>query len=95
MERYNYKLKTSLYSNYDDEVVSDSPDFCNGKLEDGWNLFAKKGQVAERVEIDDDLRNETNIDNIYKTMYKFKNGHYVLFQENDACELTWFGERKC
>ena len=90
MDKFNYNLKTTLYFNEYYDAVDDSPDYCNNKLEAGWKLFARKGQLAKRIEITDEIREEYSFDNIYNYMYQFKNGYYVLFQNDDLKEELWF-----
>ena len=80
----NYILKQTLYYNEFADSITDCPDYCNGKLEDGCRLFARKGQIAKKVLITKEVRDEYNIDNMYVVMYTFTNGKYVLFQEQDA-----------
>lgn len=78
-----WKLKHSLYADEDSETV----DTCK------WNyyykLFAKKGQIAERKELTEELREEYCIsDEIWKTIYIFKNGNYILCQDEYSDDFT-------
>ena len=71
-----YKLKWSLYNDSDYDIL----ETC--KLDDDYELFAKKGQIAERFELTEDLREEYCIsDPMWKTIYVFKNCKYLLCQE--------------
>lgn len=76
-----YKLKTSLY--YDDDGDIALP----YRWDDGCHLLAKKGQIAERFELTDELREEYCV---YDTMWKYiwlfeKRCNYLLTQESE-CE---------
>lgn len=72
-----WKLKHALYADEDDETLD------TYKWNDKCKLFAKKGQVAERKELTEELREEYCIsDDIWKTIYIFKNGNYLLSQDD-------------
>lgn len=72
-----YKLKLSLYADEDYETLEPY------KWDEHYSLFAKKGQIAERIEITEEIRDEYCIsDNMWRFMYLFKNGNYVLCQED-------------
>lgn len=78
-----WKLKHSLYTDEDSETV----DTC--KWNDYYKLFAKKGQIAERKELTEELREEYCIsDEIWKTIYIFKNGNYILCQDEYSDDFT-------
>lgn len=71
-----WKLKCSLYADECNETL----DTC--KWNDDCKLFARKGQIAERKELTEELREEYCIgDDIWKTIYIFKNGNYLLSQD--------------
>lgn len=75
MKKKKYKLKYSLYCDEDYECL----DTC--KLDDDYILFAKKGLIAERFELTEEVREEYCVyDKEYKTLYLFKNGNYLLSQ---------------
>lgn len=78
-----WKLKHSLYTDEDSETV----DTC--KWNENYKLFAKKGQIAERKELTEELREEYCIsDHIWKTIYIFKNGNYILCQDEYSDDFT-------
>lgn len=78
-----WKLKHSLYADEDSETV----DTC--KWNDYYKLFAKKDQIAERKELTEELREEYCIsDKIWKTIYIFKNGNYILCQDEYSDDFT-------
>lgn len=71
-----WKLKHTLYADEDFETV----DTC--KWNENCKLFAKKGQITERKELTEELREEYCIgEDIWKTIYIFKNGNYILCQD--------------
>lgn len=72
-----WKLKYALYADEDGGTL----DTC--KWNDNCKLFAKKGQVAERKELTEELREEYCVgEDIWKTIYIFKNGNYLLSQDD-------------
>ena len=78
-----WKLKHSLYADEDSETV----DTC--KWNEYYKLFAKKDQIAERKELTEELREEYCIsDEIWKTIYIFKNGNYILCQDEYSDHFT-------
>ncbi|MGN0961300.1 MAG: hypothetical protein ACI4PF_03785 [Christensenellales bacterium] len=72
-----YKLKETLYHDADYESVE------NYKVDNKWRLFAKKGQIAERFVLNEELREEYCIDDdpMWKIIYIFNNGNYILCQD--------------
>lgn len=71
-----WKLKHTLYADEDFETVD------TYKWNENYKLFAKKGQIAERKELTEELREEYCIgEDIWKTIYIFKNGNYMLCQD--------------
>lgn len=76
-----WKLKESLYRDSDYYAVD------NYKAGDDWKLFVKKGQIAERIVITEEVIDQYCLDNseIWKTLYVFNNGNYVLSQD-DYCD---------
>ena len=71
-----WKLKHTLYADEDFETVD------TYKWNENYKLFAKKGQIAERKELTEELREEYCIgDDFWKTIYIFKNGNYILCQD--------------
>lgn len=78
-----WKLKHSLYADEDFETVD------TYKWNDYYKLFAKKDQIAERKELTEELREEYCIsDEIWKTIYIFKNGNYILCQDEYSDDFT-------
>ena len=76
-KRNLYKLKCSLYNDKDYECLE------NWKVDDDYKLFARKGQIAERFDLTDNLRDEYCInDSMWKTIYVFTNGKYLLCQDD-------------
>lgn len=76
MKKDLWKLKWAMYADEDYETVE------NCKWDDNYKLFARKGQVAERFELTEELREEYCIyDKMWKTMYLFNNGSYILCQD--------------
>ena len=71
-----WKLKHSLYTDWDYEGLSEY------KCENTDILFARKGQIAERHELTEELREEfCEWDEQWKTIYIFKNMNYLLSRE--------------
>lgn len=78
-----WKLKHSLYADEDSETVD------TYKWNENYKLFAKKDQIAERKELTEELREEYCIsDEIWKTIYIFKNGNYILCQDEYSDDFT-------
>lgn len=78
-----WKLKHSLYADEDFETVD------TYKWNENYKLFAKKDQIAERKELTEELREEYCIsDEIWKTIYIFKNGNYILCQDEYSDDFT-------
>lgn len=76
-----YKLKTNLYYDDDGDVV------LPYRWDEYSHLLARKGQIAERVELTDELREEHGVyDTMWKYIWLFQKGcSYLLTQESD-CE---------
>ncbi len=75
-----WKLKHTLYYDEDGETAE------NYKLDDNYKVLAKKGQIAERFELNDEVREEYGIwDKMWKTIYVFCNYNYLLCQD-DYCD---------
>lgn len=78
-----WKLKYTLYCDEDYECVE------NYKVNDDWKLFAKKGQVAERIELTDENRGDYCAwEEIWRVAYAFNNGNYVLCQDDYSDDFT-------
>lgn len=78
-----WKLKHSLYTDEDSETVD------TYKWNENYKLFAKKDQIAERKELTEELREEYCIsDEIWKTIYIFKNENYILCQDEYSDDFT-------
>lgn len=71
-----WKLKHSLYVDEDYGTLDDY------KWNDDCKLFARKGQVAERFEITEELRNEYLVVGDMKTIYIFRNGKYMVCKDD-------------
>lgn len=72
-----YKLKYSLWYDPDGDHCVDF------RWDESYKLLAKKGQIAERIVITEEVIEEYCLDRseIWKTMYLFNNGNYLLSQE--------------
>ena len=82
-----WKLKWTLYADLDYEILE------NYKADENYTLFAKKGQIAERFEITDEIRDEYCIyDNMWKTIYIFNNGKFLLCQEDYSGDFVAYGQ---
>lgn len=82
-----WKLKWSLYADEDYEIIE------TYKADENYKLFAKKGQIAERLEITDEIREQYGIyDDMWKTIYIFKNGNYLLCQEEYSGDFFAYGK---
>lgn len=69
-----YKLKYTIYHNGDEN--SDRLEVS--KLDDCNILFAKKGQVAKRLEVTNTIRKKYSVyDERAKTIYLFNNGKII------------------
>ena len=80
MNKKLYKLKTSLYYDEDGEIA------LPYRWDDGYKLLAKKGQLAERFELTNELREEYSVyDPMWKYIWVFKNNSYLLTQDEN-CE---------
>lgn len=71
-----WKLKCSMYADpYDDTL-----DNC--KWDNDWSLYLKKGQIAKRFELTEEVREKFGVyDDLWKSIYVFKNNKYLLSQD--------------
>lgn len=82
-----WKLKWTLYADEDYETLEPY------KWDKNYTLFAKKGQIAERFEITDEIRDEYCIyDYMWKTIYIFNNGKFLLCQEEYSDDFVAYGK---
>ena len=76
-----YKLKYSLYYDEDGDVA------LPYRYDNTYKLLAKKGQLAERFELTDELREEHSI---YYPMWKyiwiFRKGCNYLLTQTENCD---------
>lgn len=82
-----WKLKWSLYADEDYQILE------TYKADENYTLFVKKGQIAERLEITDEIRDEYCIyDEMWKTMYLFNNGKFLLCQDEYCADFIAYGK---
>ena len=76
-----YKLKYSLYFDEDGDCV------LPYKWDNTYQLLATKGQLAERFELTDELREEYGIyDKIWKYIWVFTKGCKWLLTQDKECD---------
>ena len=76
-----YKLKTSIYYNEDGDSTFDY------KWDSTYILRARKGQIAERYELTDELREEYSVyDKMWKYIWVFNKGHSWLLTQDKNCD---------
>lgn len=75
-----YKLKHSLYFDEDGDCA------LPYKWDDTYQLLARKGQLAERFELTDELREEYGVyDKMWKYIWVFTTGsNYLLTQDKET-----------
>lgn len=82
-QRSLWKLNTSLWVDDDEYAVLD------WKPDETYRLFARKGQIAERKEITDEIREEYCItESMWKTIYIFEKGNNWILEQREFCD--WF-----
>ena len=83
-----YKLKHSLYYDEDGDVA------LPYRYDNTYKLLAKKGQLAERFELNDDLREEHSVyDPMWKYIWSIKKGSsYLLTQDKESDDFEKVGE---
>lgn len=88
MKKETYKLKHSLYYDEDGDIALDY------RWDDTYKLLAKKGQLAERFELNDELREEYSVyDKMWKYIWVFKSGHHwLLTQDKETDDFEKVGE---
>ena len=82
-----YKLKHSLYFDEDGECV------LPYKWDNTYQLLARKGQLAERFELTDELREEYGVyDKIWKYIWVFtKSCSWLLTQDKECDDFVKVG----
>lgn len=76
-----YKLKTSIYYDEDGDSTFDY------KWDSTYKLLAKKGQIAERYELTDELREEYSVyDKMWKYIWVFNKGPSWLLTQDKNCD---------
>ena len=81
MKKELYKLKHSLYYDEDGDIAVP----C--RYDDTYKLLARKGQIAERFELTDELREEYSVyDKMWKYIWLFNSGCNWLLTQDEECE---------